>query len=368
MTIEVIAGARELFSLRDEWNALLQRTPSDGVFLTHEWLHTWWKHLAEGRRLSVLAVRSNGVLEAIVPLALRPPQYSRMMPQLFEFIGTGVIGSDYLDIIVPDEKRESVLPEIGRYLRQQGIMLHLGQARADGNAAGLAQQLAAEHWGVVKRSINVCPFIRLEGHSWETYLAALGSSHRYNLQRRSRKLANSQGFEVLCASTPQEADRFLEILIDLHRKRWSSRREASDAFQNEEIIDFHREFVQLALNRGWLRLWTIWLDGRPLAALYALSYRGRHSFYQSGFDPECHQWSPGLVIMGLSIRKAVEEGASEYDFLHGNEEYKFHWAREARDLVQFECYPPAPATLIYRPAISINRAARRMARRVLTRT
>ena len=69
--------------------------------------------------------------------------------------------------------------------------------------------------------------------------------------------------------------------------------------------------------------------------------------------------------MGLSIKAALEEGASEYDLLHGDEEYKFHWARTKRELGRLEMHPPHTRARFYKRAIEFNRAARQMARRVL---
>ena len=45
---------------------------SDCIFLTWEWLYTWWKHLAEDRSLAILAVRRGGELIALQPCCLRP--------------------------------------------------------------------------------------------------------------------------------------------------------------------------------------------------------------------------------------------------------------------------------------------------------
>ena len=35
---------------------------------------------------------------------------------------------------------------------------------------------------------NTCPFIPLAGMSWESYLATLGSEHRYNFHRKWKRL------------------------------------------------------------------------------------------------------------------------------------------------------------------------------------
>ena len=89
MVFERIESAKEFYELREEWNALLQSSASNCVFLTHEWMSTWWKHLRETRQLSIVTARESGRLIGIMPLALRPPQYARMMPRLLEFLAKG---------------------------------------------------------------------------------------------------------------------------------------------------------------------------------------------------------------------------------------------------------------------------------------
>src|SRR5437867_3845318 len=109
MIVERIQTVEGFEQLHDEWNALLRASTSDCVFLTHEWLTTWWKHLADRRVLSILTARLNGKLIGIMPLALRSVQYSRMIPRSFEFLGSGIVGSDYLDVIVlPGHERKAM--------------------------------------------------------------------------------------------------------------------------------------------------------------------------------------------------------------------------------------------------------------------
>jgi CelD/BcsL family acetyltransferase involved in cellulose biosynthesis len=110
---------------------------------------------------------------------------------------------------------------------------------------------------------------------------------------------------------------------------------------------------------------VIYLDDVPASALYGFMYGRTFYFYQSGFDPAFGKHSVGVGTMAIAINTAIEEGASEFDFLHGDEEYKFHWARETRDLNRIELHPPQASAWVYRHALGLNRAARRMARRVL---
>jgi CelD/BcsL family acetyltransferase involved in cellulose biosynthesis len=207
----------------------------------------------------------------------------------------------------------------------------------------------------------VCPYILLEGHSFESYLEGLGSSHRYNFRRRLRQLQRGFAMRFECARTEEERRQALEILFQLHQQRFEDRG-GSDAFHTPALVAFHREISEIALRRGWLRLYVLRLDGRPAAALYGFHYGGRFLFYQAGFDAAFAKHSVGLVAMGLAIQAAIGEGAREYDLLHGDEPYKSLWARSRRELERIELFPPTTAGHTHR---LLRRGARAAWRRVL---
>ncbi len=359
LSIERLNTAEAFASLHSEWNELLRRSASDCVFLTHEWLFTWWTHLSEGRTLHIVTVREEGRLVGILPAALRRPQIARMMPRVLEFLGSGAIGSDYLDVIVDPDRENEALDAMAHHLTTTGLMIQLSQLRRNACVADrLAARLRRRNWSVQDMKINVCPAIPLAGESWESYLATLSSNQRYNFQRKLRSLQRTEGYRF-------ETNTGLDVVIDLHKRRWMARGGLSEAFQTDAIAAFHREFVEKARANGWLRLLSIWIQDRPAAALYGLHYGSTFYFYQSGFDTAFSKQSVGLVMMGLAIKTALEAGATEFDLLHGDEEYKFHWARQVRDLGRLELYPPHAGGTLYRHCVSFNRAARLIVKRMM---
>jgi CelD/BcsL family acetyltransferase involved in cellulose biosynthesis len=363
--IEEVEGFRRL---RPEWDDLLASSRSDSLFLTWEWLFTWWKHLGGRRRLSILAVRSAGELIAIAPLALRPPDHGRLMPfRALEFLGTGSAGSDYLDLIVRAGQEPLALPVLADHLARRKVMLELAQIRTEGSLArDLAERIEGRGWRLSASGTAVCPYIDLEGRTWVSYLAGLGPAHRANLQRRLRNLERSSDLLFSEAESEEERREFLGHLIGLHHLR---RQElgGSNAFNTPGLLAFHEEFSALARQRGWLRLYLLRLDRKPAAALYGFRYGPTFSFYQSGFDPAYRKQSVGLVAMGLTIRKALEAGAAEFDLLHGDETYKSLWARERREIGRLEAYPPHARGALQRTVNQFGRGARRLARRAMPR-
>jgi len=367
MIVERIETTDGFAALRPEWNALLETSRSRCVFLTHEWLFAWWNYLAAGRTLFILTARKQGRLIGIFPLALRRPQYSRMIPRSLELLGTGLIGSDYLDAITMPGVEHEVTEAFSQHLLRAGILVHLAAIRRGSSiVSDLARRLSNDGWSMVDTAINVCPYIDLRGQTWETYLSTLGSSQRYNFNRRLKNLQKAHSVQIEMVRAPVQAQAALDAVIGLHHKRWASR-EPSEAFQNPQTVAFHREFVDAAAVQGWLRILLVCIDGVAAGALYGFRYGETFYFYQSGFDPDWRRQSVGLVTMGLAIQAAIEEGAAEYDFLHGREEYKFHWASQTRELGCLDLYPHHSAGRLSRRAVDFNRALRRMAKRMLQR-
>jgi hypothetical protein len=67
------------------------------------------------------------------------------------------------------------------------------------------------------------------------------------------------------------------------------------------------------------------LDGQYQAVLYCFTYLDRTCYYQGGFEPTLARLSLGTVLTALSIRRAIEENRSQFDFLRGDEPYKERW-------------------------------------------
>lgn len=365
-TVETIGDVSGFAALREEWDELLQSSDSDGLFLTWEWLFTWWKYLAGDRQLSILAVRCDGELAALAPCALRRPSLFRRRPlPVLEFLGSGLVGSDYLDVIVRRGREPEVRQALASWLAGKRLMLQWTQVkRGASQAAGVVSSLAGNGWGVVEAVTNICPFIPLAGKSWESYLATLGAEHRYNFNRKWKRLNRDYTVQFDRVSTQSQCRESIDLVIAQHNLRWRDRG-GSDAFHAPGLVGFHREFSEVALDRDWLRLYVLRLDGQPAACLYGFLYRRTFYFYQSGFDAAYEKHSVGLVTMGLAIKSAIEEGAEEYDLLHGNETYKSHWSRDSRELGRLEAYPPRALGWICRSSVELERAARVIARRAL---
>src|SRR5262249_29652803 len=115
----------------------------------------------------------------------------------------------------------------------------------------------------------------------------------------------------------------LDTLFALHEARWGQR---GSGQLTGPRAGFVREFAACALERGWLRLWFLELNGSAVAAWLGFRLGAAEWHYQSGRDPAWDRYSVGFVLLGHTIREAMTDGMSEYRFLRGAEAYKDRFA------------------------------------------
>ena len=370
LLITIIEDPGRLLHLVDEWTDLLENSEQDCVFLTPEWLTSWWRCFErDDWTLRVITVRRQSQLLGIAPLFSRPRTFGGLMShQSTEFLGTGVVGSDYLDLIVRRGEEGMVRVGLTEYLNREKPLLTLSHLPArSAEADGLVKELELSGWQAKRRIIESCPYITLRGHTWESYLDSLGANHRYNFMRRLKNLQKAGVVEFDAVEKEDQRRDALQAFMALHAVAWHERG-GSQAMQTTRELAFHEAFSRTALDRGWLRLFLLRVNGRPVGALYGFRRGPRFYFYQSGFDPAWRKHSVGLVTMGLAIKQALAEGVEEYDLLHGTEAYKFRWAKETRDLSRVHLFPPSWRGWLYRASLEAESQGKQAARRWLPQT
>jgi CelD/BcsL family acetyltransferase involved in cellulose biosynthesis len=303
-----------------EWDALAER--AGNVFATSAWTAAWWRHWGAGRRSLIAACRrSDGTLAAVLPMYLASERPLRVL----RFVGHGA--GDLLGPLCAAPDRA----ETAR------VMLALLEERRRSWDVLLAQQLnAGDGWSsalggrVLRRERS--PVLRIRWPSWNAYLADRSANFRQQVRRRERRLARGRRMEFRRTTAPDALQRDLDVLFALHLARWGDR--GSGAFA-ESRQRFHRELAACALDRGWLRLWFLELDGRPVAAWYGFRLGGVESYYQAGRDPAWDHVSVGFVLLAHTVRSAIEDGMHEYRFLRGGEGYKDRFTDDAGALETF---------------------------------
>jgi len=308
--------------LKTEWNELLRRSYADSIFMTWEWCSTWWQAYQPGE-LWVHTIQSEqGDLIGIIPLFIEQQGQERVA----RLIGCEDV-TDYTDFIVDQNHVNLVFDAMSDFLRSQQSLafdrLELCNIPSHSlTYTQFAPYLQAKGFQSEWIQNEVTPQIELDT-DYEAYL-----EHKVDSKNRKeikRKLRHAEGgeydirwyivgaehdlskesatfFELMAKSTPSKA---LFLTNPLHRQ-------------------FFEKLIPIMAEVGWLQLSFLQVDGVPCATYFSFDYNRRVWIYNSGLDPTKYSaLSPGILLTQYLIQWSIEHQYTVFDFLRGNEEYKY---------------------------------------------
>jgi CelD/BcsL family acetyltransferase involved in cellulose biosynthesis len=155
--------------------------------------------------------------------------------------------------------------------------------------------------------------------SWETYLDSLNGKQRHEVRRKLRRLEEAAEVRYCVVDRPDETEGLLDAFFQLFRISRSDK----EAFLTERMTAFFQGLVRAMAREGLLRLGLLYLDNALAAATLSFDYNGQVLLYNNGFDPVYERLSVGLLSKVYGLRHSIEQGRCRYDFLKGNEIYKY---------------------------------------------
>ena len=201
--------------------------------------------------------------------------------------------------------------------------LRCGDPAADELALAFGARSASDGWTVVREREEVCPVLDLPaGLDFEGYLGTLDKKERHEVRRKVRR-AEAAGAVRLERSTDPVGD--LDEFVDLHQKRWGADGLFPDDTRGHPEPRLLPWPFRALRPDGLLGLHFLTVGGRRIAAGIWFDDGETLYFYNAGVDPEARDLSPGVVLVARSIELALQAGRSRFDFLRGDEPYKYEW-------------------------------------------
>lgn len=181
-------------------------------------------------------------------------------------------------------------------------------------------------WQVLREVEDVCPVATLPPDGdWEAYLASLDKKSRHEIRRKMRRAESAGPLEFrLVDPTPQAVDAF----IDLHQSRWGDEGLFPATPGGERSRRFLHRLAELETDEGderQLQLGRVEAGGRLIFATVGFDDGTTCYFYNAGMDPDARELSPGVTGTAAYIRDRLAAGRRRFDFLRGNEPYKYEW-------------------------------------------
>lgn len=293
------------------------------VFITPEFQKAWWDTLgkSENGTLQVITIRNeSGLLIGLAPLYhfITSEGQTQM-----SFIGC-VNVSDYLDFIVDQDYVNEVYDGIIEKLHATPQAVNSFFCSIPATSPTLStfkEKLLKDAWQIKTTQQDVCPVISLP-KTWDEYLAAIGKKQRHEIKRKWKKLFDEQDAEFELVELPNQAEAAITDFITLHQ---ASSQEKKN-FWNDDHVRFFIHFTQKTAEKSWLKLYFLKVNNVRVAAMLGFAYNNQFFLYNSGFVADQYrEYGIGSVLTAYTIQQAIERGNVRYDFLRGDEAYKFRF-------------------------------------------
>lgn len=326
--------------LESEWGFLLDSNPVHVPFLKYAYQKIWWETRGGGEwpeaTLALITAREKGKLVGVAPLF--SARQKDGTPALFNLGSIEV--SDYLDLLVLPEFRDAFISGLLETLPTLPIPawvnLNLYNLLDLSPTLPAMQTVSARMgWTMTVEKLQHCPYIPLPA-DWESYLAGIDKKQRHEIRRKMRRAEESEipvRWYIVddVANLDAEVESFLELMKNDSDKV---------AFLKPVMQSFLHQVAHWAFDEKCLQLAFLEVGGQKAAAYLSFDYLNCIWVYNSGLNREFLSLSPGWVLLGHLLQWAIENGRSEFDFMRGDEDYKYRFGAADRFVMRAILTPP----------------------------
>jgi len=344
----IVETASELAALRQPWINLLGCQVNATMFMTPDWLETWWRVFGDERRLQVVRVHDGQQLVGLGLFTMRPIlRHGVRTHTRLEVLGTGEeeaeeVGTEYPDLIALPGKEEAVAAAIAGALHKIAPdEVILTNVLEDSLCMRyLVPTMEKMRYGLLRSPSGRRYRVELPS-SFSEYLNRLSKKKAKRVMYYRRRLEREGRFKMVRVQREDQLEGAFQELERLHTLRWNSKGK-DGAFSQPRFRSFHNQIARRALEAGQLGLRVWHLDDRPVAAHYHFHVGDTVYYYQSGFDTDAlGNMSGGLVTLTACIEEAIRDGFTYFDFMRAADgTYKEDYSCETAPMVDLALYHP----------------------------
>jgi CelD/BcsL family acetyltransferase involved in cellulose biosynthesis len=328
LTTQQYSNSSSFIELAQDWHELLAKTTAPHIFQTPEFTQTWWDTLGTGE-LSIITIRDEQeILVGLAPFFLTQNDSNSTL----SFLGCSDV-TDYQDFLVDPAVAEQVYDELFKFLSAKYADTTISLCSLPNSSATLEYaktHFAAELLTVTQQ--DVVPLLPLPS-TWEEYLDSLDRKQRHELRRKWGKLERETSHEFSVVTEPEQTPQAVGTFIELHKASSPGK----ERFWDDHHVKFFTALTKKFAQAEWLKLFFLSIENQPAAVMLIFDYHKRYYLYNSGYNPEYYrELGTGNTLLAYTIKHAIEHNRSVYDFLRGEEAYKFRFGAVAEPVWDLE--------------------------------
>lgn len=340
----LVTDEAQLTDLRADWERLFASNPLHSPFLAWGWVKAWLTYRAGPHCLRVLVHRDgSGRAQFILPMIQRTSASLLRKNRLTMVCSYGSEASDYLGCLrLPgiDEQMADMATDGLEQLFGENYSLELSFSDNASEFPSRLESISRAKGRATRLMTDaVCPAIELPS-SWDEYLQRLSSNFRSQIRRHYRKVTATDG---LCFRSVDccDAQSFIDSLIRLNRQRIKDKGEVS-SLENESVRTFLSASVVYMAKQGLAWMDVLEQDGETVGSSLHFVHGTTVYYYMGGFREDAKHLRPGTALFAHVIQRSIEQGFEVFDFLRGDDAYKYRWGATDRKTSKLDVYPGRP--------------------------
>ena len=280
-------------------------------FVLPPWLSSWWSIFGGGVNPLIAVVRQGDLIIGVAPLMVRD--------ETVRFLGDPDV-CDYFDFaVLPGWEPIFFRTLMGDLRARELTDMDLGPVRPGSAVLGFFSKQEPLS-GCQRSTVEDEVFLEADLPStWEEFLRQLDGKQRHEVRRKLRRLHDAGDIRFRVVRSTSRLTDAMEIFLRL----FAMNREDKATFMTDRMAAFFRALAFALADEGLLRLFFLELDGQPVASVFCFDHQSTRYLYNSAYDNAYSEIGVGLMCKVLSIKAAIDEGLSTYNFLKGGEIYKY---------------------------------------------
>jgi hypothetical protein len=303
-------------------NALFEQAAKDSIFFSRPWFERLATAIFDDDHTMTLAcvVTGNNVM-AILPLMKSAGNTWYSLKHRY---------TPSYSLLLADDDPQHILACLAQGLSQlplKGLLLE-PVADKDSKLVGLQRVMESTGFSCERIFRQYNWIFRVQGQSYEDYMAARPAKLRNTISRKKRKLEREHGYDIRLF-TGDEVPQVMSDYYAVYSASWKA---------NEQYVDFLDDIVASFSKAGWTRLGVLYIKGQPAAAQLWFVHHGKASIFRLAYDKAWRQYSTGSILTSFLMEYVIDiDGVEEIDFLTGNDAYKQDWMSDRRERFALSC-------------------------------
>jgi CelD/BcsL family acetyltransferase involved in cellulose biosynthesis len=342
LQVKYIKDYQKFLALQDSWNALVEKSSMNSIFVRHEWIRCWWDAYGQDNRLLILLFQEEGVLKAIAPLMISTGLFrEKFSVRKISFIendetpNCGLIADASFDL----EKILDSLLICLKASKEEWDILLLRKIHENSQLIKMLPQAAAERRENIFVNTSLRSPVLYMNSAWDQFYAGKSQRFKKKIRYDRNKLNRSGKIDVQFFDTPEQIAAIIEEIFSVGRRSWKEDIGNSIGSTPQNRFFFANLPSALSCSENRVVLWVLRLDNKIISFEYHLR-QGKTVYALRGeYDEDYQDRSPGAVLDAEVVQQLFEQGVQAYDMCgDAANQYKLRWTSDVqpyRDILLF---------------------------------